>query len=196
MIGRCTLGRAPLFACLRSFVAGGSFCPGHRCAIPYIDDVNINLTGVAFTSGRIFTLSTFVAQYTREVISVSIGHSTLPSRPGHLPPAPRPGSRAAGSSPRRTGRIATAIHDCSLKVVVNSLTTEPGGRARSSTIVRKLRAPRRAYLRRASAPPFELQMPVLGFATLNSGYDTTASAPTTRAARPYSWRFSRTSRSG
>jgi len=33
MIGRCALGRAPLFACLRSFVARRSFCPGHRCAI-------------------------------------------------------------------------------------------------------------------------------------------------------------------
>src|SRR5215467_3611971 len=59
MIGRAALGRAPLFACLRSFVARGSFCPAHRCAIPYIDDVNINLTGVAFASSRIFTLSTF-----------------------------------------------------------------------------------------------------------------------------------------
>jgi hypothetical protein len=50
MIGRCALGRAPLFACLRRFVARGSFCPAHRCAIPYIDTVNINLTGVAFAS--------------------------------------------------------------------------------------------------------------------------------------------------
>jgi hypothetical protein len=47
MVGRCALGGA-LFACLRSFV--GSFCPSHRFAIPYIDDVNINLTGVAFAS--------------------------------------------------------------------------------------------------------------------------------------------------
>src|SRR5262249_26140385 len=30
MIGRCALGCAPLFACLRSFVARSSFCPGHR----------------------------------------------------------------------------------------------------------------------------------------------------------------------
>jgi len=59
MIGGSALGRAPLFACLRSFVARDLFCPGHRCAIPYIDDVNINLTGVAFASSRIFTLSTF-----------------------------------------------------------------------------------------------------------------------------------------
>src|SRR5262252_3943831 len=59
MIGGSALGHAPLFACLRSFVARDLFCPGHRCAIPHIDDVNINLTGVAFASSRIFTLSTF-----------------------------------------------------------------------------------------------------------------------------------------
>jgi len=59
MIGGSALGRAPLFAYLRSFVARDLFCPGHRCAIPYIDDVNINLTAVAFASSRIFTLSTF-----------------------------------------------------------------------------------------------------------------------------------------
>ena len=56
MIGRCALGRAPI-PCRKSFAARGSFGRGHRCAIPYIDDVNIHLTGIAFAGSRIFTLS-------------------------------------------------------------------------------------------------------------------------------------------
>src|SRR5262245_49650472 len=54
-----------------------------------------------------------VAQYTREVISASIGHSTSPSRPGHLPPAPRPGSRAAGSSLEEPAALPPQLYDCS-----------------------------------------------------------------------------------
>jgi len=112
MIGRCALGRAPLFACLTSFVARDSFCPGHRCAIPYIDDVNINLTGVAVAGRRIFTLSTFgSAIQTRGRLgqhrATNLAIATRFRDPGH-PQPPEPGSRAAGSSPRRTGRIATA----------------------------------------------------------------------------------------
>jgi hypothetical protein len=67
---------------------------------------------------RIFTLSTFVAQYKHEVVSASIGHPTSPSQtrfrdPGH-PQPPEPGSRAAGSSSRRTGRDVA----CSGSIVV------------------------------------------------------------------------------
>jgi hypothetical protein len=88
MIGGSALGRAPLFACLRSFMARDLFCPGHRSAIPYIDDVNIYLTGVAVVSRSIFTLSTFGSAIHARVISASIGHSTSPSCPGHLPQPP------------------------------------------------------------------------------------------------------------
>jgi hypothetical protein len=42
MIGRCALGRAPLLAWRKGFAARDSFARGHRCAIPYIDDVNIS----------------------------------------------------------------------------------------------------------------------------------------------------------
>src|SRR5262249_2363969 len=75
---------------------------------PYIDDVNIYLTGVAVAGRRIFTLSTFGTQHKRVVVSASIRQPTSPSQrrfrdPGH-PQPPEPGSRAAGSSPRRAGR--------------------------------------------------------------------------------------------
>jgi hypothetical protein len=96
MIGRGALGRAPLLACPRSFAARGSFARGHRCSFPYIDDVNIRLTGVAFAASRIFTLSTFGTQYKREFVSVSIGASNIAIAtkfrdPGHLSPDPPTG---------------------------------------------------------------------------------------------------------
>lgn len=50
MIGRCALGRAPLPTCRKSFAARGSFAGGHRCAIPYIDDVNISFDRVLLLS--------------------------------------------------------------------------------------------------------------------------------------------------
>jgi len=71
--------------------------------MPYIDDVNIHLTGVAFAGSRIFTLSTFDgAIQTRGRLgqhrASNIAIATRFRDPGHLPPAPGPGSRAAGSS--------------------------------------------------------------------------------------------------
>src|SRR5262249_58530483 len=76
------------------------------------DDVNINLTGVAVAGRRIFTLSTFgSAIQTRGRLgqhrATNLAIATRFRDPGH-PQPPEPGSRAAGSSPRRTGRIATA----------------------------------------------------------------------------------------
>jgi hypothetical protein len=54
-----------------------------------------------------------VAQYKREVVSASIGHPTSPSQLDSAipvtPQPPEPGSRAAGSSPRRTGRNVALI---------------------------------------------------------------------------------------
>jgi hypothetical protein len=114
MIGRCALGRPRLLACRKSFAASGSFGRGHRCAILNIDDVNIYLTDVAFPGSRIFTLSIYGTQYKHEFVSISIGASNIAIAtkfrdPGHLSPTPQPGSRAAGSSPRRAGRnVGTA----------------------------------------------------------------------------------------
>jgi len=53
-----------------------------------------------------------VTQYKREIVSASIGHPTSPSQISAIPVTPQPpepGSRAAGSSPRRTGRDVARI---------------------------------------------------------------------------------------
>jgi len=93
---------------------------------PYIDDVNIRLTGVAFPGNRIFTLSTFGSARQERGVSAGASNIAIATRfrdPGH-PQPPEPGSRAAGSSPRRAGRnVATATHWPFTEMVVNSLIT-------------------------------------------------------------------------
>src|SRR5262249_25106116 len=84
------------------------FVPVIAAQFPYIDDVNINLTGVAFASSRIFTLSTFGSAIQARAHLGRYRASNVAIASRSPPPAPRPGSRAAGSSPRTTGRIATA----------------------------------------------------------------------------------------
>src|SRR5262245_24321942 len=128
MIRRYALSRAPLFACLRSFVARGSFCPGHRCAIPYIDDVNINLTGVTFASSRIFTLSTFgsaiqarghVGQYRASDVAIA-SRSPTPSPPTGC-------ARGRFFASEEPAALPPQLHECSPKVAVNSLIIGPFG---------------------------------------------------------------------
>src|SRR5262245_63725225 len=92
MIGRCAFGRASLLA-WKSFPARDSFGSDHRC-YPYIDAVNIRLTGVAFAGRHIFTLSILGGAIQREVVSA--GHQTSPSQldsaiPVTPPPTPRTG---------------------------------------------------------------------------------------------------------
>jgi hypothetical protein len=118
MIGRAALGLAPLFACLRSFVARDSFCPGHRCAIPYIDDVNINLTGVAFASSRIFTLSTFGSGNTRARLSRPASGTQRRHRVPVTSPQPPDRVRARPVLHlQEPAALPPQLHNCSLKVV-------------------------------------------------------------------------------
>jgi len=106
MIGRRSLGRAPLLA-WKSFPARGSFSCDHRCSFTDIDGVNIRLTDVAFASRDIFTLSilgsaTQARGRFRRASNIAI--ATRFRDPGHAPQPPGPGSLAAGSSPRGAGR--------------------------------------------------------------------------------------------
>src|SRR5262245_30323592 len=113
MIGRCAFGRAPLLA-WKSFPARGSFGSDHRC-YPYIDAVNIRLTGVAFAGRHIFTLSILggaIQARGRLSRASNIAIATRFRDPGHAP-NPRTGFArgrffTSRSRPQRCRGISSA----------------------------------------------------------------------------------------
>jgi hypothetical protein len=82
---------------------------------PYIDDVNINLTGLAFASSRMFTPSIFGSAI--HAIQTRTGHPTLPSR-SRSPPQPPDRVRARPVlHPEEPAAFPPQLYDCCLPKV-------------------------------------------------------------------------------
>jgi hypothetical protein len=119
-------------AARRFLPAGGALWLGARFVLviaaqfPHIDDVNINLTGVAFASSRIFTPSTFGSAIQAR------GHlgQYRGIRRSHRVPvtSPQPPDRVRARPVlhlEEPAALPPQLHDRSPKVVANALTAGP-----------------------------------------------------------------------